>query len=213
MNQPFDYSHAFSRNIGWVTREEQQALRQKRIAIAGMGGVGGVHLLTLARLGVGAFSIADFDEFELGNFNRQAGAFISTLGRPKVEVLAEMALDINPELDIRLIRGPVAEDNVAHFLDGVDLYVDGLDYFVFDARYAVFDRCERLGIPSVIAGPMGMSVALINLLPGRMSFDAYFGLKDQSPDEQAIRFLVGLAPAGHAVTQVLPAALAAHDAD
>ena len=65
MNQTFSYSQAFSRNIGWVTPSEQNLLRGKRVAIAGMGGVGGVHLLTLARLGVGAFHIADFDRFDL----------------------------------------------------------------------------------------------------------------------------------------------------
>jgi tRNA A37 threonylcarbamoyladenosine dehydratase len=48
----FSYEQAFSRNIGWVTPAEQQVLRGKRVAIAGGGGVGGVHLLTLARLGV-----------------------------------------------------------------------------------------------------------------------------------------------------------------
>jgi molybdopterin/thiamine biosynthesis adenylyltransferase len=52
----FRYEEAFARNIGWVTEAEQAALRGKRIAIAGAGGVGGVHLLTLARLGVGAFT-------------------------------------------------------------------------------------------------------------------------------------------------------------
>ena len=51
----FAYDAAFSRNIGWVTEAEQATLRRKRIAIAGMGGVGGGHLLTLARLGIGAF--------------------------------------------------------------------------------------------------------------------------------------------------------------
>src|SRR5207253_4308530 len=85
----FSYDEAFSRNIGWVTSAEQRALRGKRIAIAGLGGVGGVHLLTLARLGIGAFNIADFDAFDLANFNRQAGALMSTLGRPKTEVLAQ----------------------------------------------------------------------------------------------------------------------------
>lgn len=75
----FDYDLAFGRNIGWVTRDEQQALRAKRIAIAGLGGVGGSHLLTLTRLGVGAFHLADFDAFDVPNFNRQAGAMTSTL--------------------------------------------------------------------------------------------------------------------------------------
>jgi tRNA A37 threonylcarbamoyladenosine dehydratase len=101
MNKPFDYNLAFSRNIGWVTEAEQAILRTKRIAIAGLGGVGGSHLLTLTRLGVGKFNIADFDRFELANFNRQAGATLSHLGQPKVDVLAEMALDINPTLDIK----------------------------------------------------------------------------------------------------------------
>ena len=49
----FDYHTAFSRNIGWLTQAEQEQLRHTRIAIAGMGGVGGIHLITLARLGVG----------------------------------------------------------------------------------------------------------------------------------------------------------------
>lgn len=56
----FDYHQAFSRNIGWVTEKEQQQLRGAKVAIAGAGGV---HLLTLSRLGVGRFNIADFDTF------------------------------------------------------------------------------------------------------------------------------------------------------
>ena len=90
----FSYDEAFSRNIGWVTSAEQQQLRTKRVAIAGLGGVGGVHLLTLARLGVGAFNIADFDTFDLANFNRQAGALMSTLGRTKTSVMEQMGKDV-----------------------------------------------------------------------------------------------------------------------
>ncbi len=80
----FGYADAFSRNIGWLTRSEQASLVNKSVAIAGMGGVGGNHLLTLARLGVGRFHIADFDTFEIHNFNRQVGATVSHLGRSKV---------------------------------------------------------------------------------------------------------------------------------
>ena len=82
-NFTFNYSEAFSRNIGWITEAEQQTLRNKRIAIAGMGGVGGSHLLTLTRLGVGNFNIADFDKFELANFNRQMGATVSHIDQEK----------------------------------------------------------------------------------------------------------------------------------
>ncbi|MFC1684967.1 ThiF family adenylyltransferase, partial [Pseudomonadota bacterium] len=55
--QKFDYNDAFSRNIGWLRPEEQEVLRSKRVAIAGLGGVGGSHLLTLTRLGIGGFHI------------------------------------------------------------------------------------------------------------------------------------------------------------
>jgi len=96
MTHAFDYQLAFDRNIGWVTEPEQQVLRSKRVAIAGMGGVGGVHVVTLARLGVQRFNIADFDTFDIANFNRQVGATMSSLGRPKADVLAEMVRDINP---------------------------------------------------------------------------------------------------------------------
>jgi len=101
MTAAFEYGQAFSRNIGWITEQEQQVLRETRVAIAGMGGVGGSHLLTLTRLGIGRFSLSDFDRFGVENFNRQAGARLSSVGRPKLETLVEMALDINPHLDIR----------------------------------------------------------------------------------------------------------------
>ncbi len=101
----FDRDTAFCRNLGWLSAPEQDTLRTARIAIAGLGGVGGSHLLTLTRLGVGKFNISDYDHFELHNLNRQAGATMSTLGQAKVEVLARMARDINPELDLRTVSG------------------------------------------------------------------------------------------------------------
>jgi molybdopterin/thiamine biosynthesis adenylyltransferase len=196
MTAGFSYDAAFSRNIGWVTKAEQQTLKQKRVAIAGMGGVGGVHLLTLARLGIGAFHIADFDTFDIANFNRQVGATMSTLGRPKAEVLTEMARDINPELDIKIFPFGVTNENLSDFMAGVDLYIDGLDFFAFAARQATFAACARLAIPAITAAPLGMGAALLNFLPGKMTFEEYFGWGDRSDDEKALRFLVGLAPAG-----------------
>ena len=195
MEQVFDYGKAFARNIGWVTRTEQQNLQKKRIAIAGMGGVGGVHLMTLARLGIGAFNISDMDVFDLSNLNRQAGAMISTLGLPKTEILARMARDINPELDIRIYPQGISRDNVEEFLFDADLYVDGMDFFAFEAREALFSACHRMKIPAITAGPLGMSVALLNFLPGKMSFEEYFCWEGQTEDEKAVRFLLGLSPA------------------
>lgn len=190
----FDYHSAFSRNIGWVTDKEQLSLKDSRVAIGGLGGVGGVHLLTLARLGVGAFSIADFDVFDVVNFNRQVGANISTIGRPKIDVLVEMARDINPELKIKAFTNGVRYDCLDDFLDGIDVYVDGLDFFAFDARRMTFAACERKGIPVVTAAPLGLGTALLVFAPGGMSYEDYFGFDGCDEMEMAIRFLVGLSP-------------------
>jgi molybdopterin/thiamine biosynthesis adenylyltransferase len=191
----FDYSTAFSRNIGWVTEQEQQALRGKCIAIAGLGGVGGSHLLTLARLGIGRFHIADLDVFELVNFNRQAGASLPQIGRRKVEVLAEMALAINPEVEIKPFPDGVDPENVSDFLHGVDLYMDGLDFFAVAARRLVFAACGDRRIPAVTAAPLGMGAAVLNFLPDGLSFEEYFRLDGHNEREQLLRFLLGLSPA------------------
>lgn len=191
----FSYDRAFARNVGWVTADEQRRLSRGRVAIAGLGGVGGSHLLTLTRLGIGAFHIADFDTFELANFNRQAGAAVSTIGRAKAEVLERMARDINPELDLRVFAKGVTDDSLGSFLEGVDVYVDGLDFFAFRARGAVFSACAARGIPAITVAPLGMGAALLNFMPGGMTFEEYFRWQGCSEQEMAIRFLIGLSPA------------------
>lgn len=124
----FTYQTAFDRNIGWLTEPEQLSLRGKRVAVAGCGGVGGAHLLTLARLGIGGFTIADHDHFELANFNRQVGATMATIDRPKAAVMAEMAREINPEVALRVLDDGVTPANLDAFLADADLLVDGFDF-------------------------------------------------------------------------------------
>ena len=166
------------------------------MAIAGLGGVGGAHLVTLTRLGIGRFIIADPDTFGIENFNRQLGARMSTLGRRKSEVLAEMALDINPTLDLRVFGDGVNSGNLDDFLADADIYVDGLDFFAVAVRRAVFAACAERGIPAITAAPLGMGAALLCFLPGGMTFEEYFGMDGADEHEQLLRFFVGLAPAG-----------------
>lgn len=191
----FNYERAFSRNIGWVTASEQQRLRRVRVAIAGLGGVGGAHALTLARLGVGCFSIADFDSFEVHNFNRQVGASMSTLGEPKAEVIARMIKDINPEAEVRIFPQGVHADNVGEFLRDADVYVDGIDFFAMDARRLIFTACERGSIPALTAAPLGMGVSFLYFRPDGMRFEDYFRFEGVPLQEQYARFIAGLSPA------------------
>lgn len=191
----FNYHEAFSRNLGWLTDDEQTRIRGKRVAIAGLGGVGGLHLLTLARLGIGAFHLADFDRFDLANANRQAGAMQSTLGLAKLDVMTQMAQDINPELQIQRFSEGVTIENLDEFLQGVDVYIDSLDFFAFEIRRQVFAACYERGIPAITAAPLGMGCALLVFMPGLMSFDEYFQMAGHDEFEQGLRFLLGLAPA------------------
>ncbi|MCC5451112.1 ThiF family adenylyltransferase [Rheinheimera sp. UJ51] len=191
----FDYNRAFSRNLGWVTETEQQQLKHFKVAIAGLGGVGGEHLLTLCRLGVQRFSLADFDQFDVHNFNRQAGANIHTIDEDKLAVMARMAAEINPDAELTCFEQGVTAENVDAFLAGADIYVDSLDFFALDARKLVFKRCEELGIPVVTAAPLGMGCAFLSFMPGKMSFEQYFCFENHSREEQLLRFLVGVSPA------------------
>lgn len=192
----WNYSEAFCRNAGLISEAEQERLRTSRVAIPGMGGVGGQHLVTLTRMGIGKFTISDPDTFEVANTNRQSGARVDTVGHSKVEVMAEAALRINPELDIRVFREPVSGDNVDAFLDGADILVDGIDLYAVDARRVLFRAAAERGLYAVTAGPVGFSTAWLTFEPAGMSFDRYFDLSDEMDRVQKIlAFLLGSSPA------------------
>jgi molybdopterin/thiamine biosynthesis adenylyltransferase len=194
-DSPWTYDAAFARNRGLISPEEQQRLRASRVGIVGMGGVGGVHLVTLARLGIGRFAIADPDRFEIANFNRQYGATAAALGRPKAEVMAEVARSINPEADVRVWPEAISPQNVAAFLEGVDVFLDGIDFFNIEARRLLFRETRARGIWSLTAGPIGFSTVWLLFDPRGMSFDDYFDLHDPMDRlDQLVAFAVGLTP-------------------
>jgi molybdopterin/thiamine biosynthesis adenylyltransferase len=191
----WNYDEAFSRNLGLISPTEQSRLRDCRVAIPGMGGVGGNHLITLARLGVGKFRIADADSFEVKNFNRQFGSMVETLGCSKAEVLKGFAQGVNPELEIDALNEFVTSDNVDQFLDGVDLLIDSVDFFAFEARRMLFREARNRGIWVITAGPIGFSTAWLVFDPNGMSFDEYFDLRDgMEPVDMFCAFALGLAP-------------------
>lgn len=194
MESGFNYEEAFTRNIGWVTEEEQQVLRHKKAVIGGLGGVGGSHLICLARLGISNFHISDLDEFDYANINRQYGATCSTVGKQKSEVMLDQIKDINPEANIRNFGQGLNEDNLEEFLDGADIYVDSLDIFEIEIRRKVFQRCYEKGIPAITAAPMGMGTAMLCFKPGGMTFEEYFCLDGLSLEDKVTKFVIGVSP-------------------
>jgi molybdopterin/thiamine biosynthesis adenylyltransferase len=186
---------AFSRNLGLINEEEQQRLASACVAVAGAGGVGGLHLLTLARLGIGRFKVADFDTFDAVNINRQFGAMASTIGKHKAEVIASMARDINPYAVVDVFPDGVTLENMDSFLDGVQVYVDGIDFFEIEIRRAIFKRCRERGVYALTAAPLGFGATLQVFSPTGMTFDDYFGISDRLPYmEKIAAFAAGLAP-------------------
>ncbi len=120
------YEELYTRNIGFVDENEQAILRKSRVAVLGVGGMGGVVGQVLARAGVGALSILDKDAFEPSNNNRQVYADSASWGRLKVEVTAEAIRRINPEIDVR-VEHHFGRDNVDRVLAGVDVAINGMD--------------------------------------------------------------------------------------
>lgn len=195
MDTTFAYDEAFSRNIGLLTKEEQEKVKSFTIAIPGMGGVGSSHLISLVRQGFQNFKIADFDSYALNNFNRQYGARIDTVGLSKVEVMKAEALKINPDCQIEIFSEGVNESNIENFLENVDLSVDALDAFVIDERRMFFKASQKKNITVITAGPIGFGTAFLIFKPNGPSFDEYFDITDKHTTEQkVVRFLIGLVP-------------------
>lgn len=187
--------HEFSRNIGLISETTQAKLFQTRVAVAGTGGVGGIHLLTLARMGIGKFTIADMDIYERANISRQFGAKHSTIGERKTNVLASLLKDINPSVDVRVFSEGVNRENIDDFLQDADFFVDGIDFFEIDIRRALFSSARRMGIYALTAAPLGFGSTLQIFAPQGMSFDEYFGLCEEMPYlEKLAAFAAGLAP-------------------
>jgi len=188
-------SHEFSRNIGLISNANQIKLCQARVAVAGVGGVGGIHLLTLARLGIGKFTIADMDVYERANISRQFGAKHSTLGDYKTSVISNLLQDINPTIESKIFPKGVDRENIGEFLQGADFFVDGMDFFEVEIRRELFKKAREMGIVALTSAPLGFGSTLQVFSPQGMSFDDYFGISEEMPYlEKLAAFASGLAP-------------------
>lgn len=199
MTSPFtkNYYDSFSRNIGVVTENEQEQLLKATVAIAGLGGIGGATFLAMVRMGIGNFHIADIDDFSIANLNRQVGCNQEALGRPKIDVMREAALKINPEVNIKMFPQGVTKENVADFVSGSDVIADCIDYFCLSPRETLLDEAEKQGVTVCFSAPLAFSAALISFSKNSMGYKQYFDLKEgQDPFEKLLRFTVGIVPAG-----------------
>jgi len=122
----FDYYSFTGRNIGFVNEREQEHLRDARVFICGVGGMGGAAFMALVRAGVGKFVIADIDRFEVSNLNRQVFAFADEVGQEKAVTAADAARRINPTIEID-VQGESWTDKLPEIARRCSVIVNGMD--------------------------------------------------------------------------------------
>jgi molybdopterin/thiamine biosynthesis adenylyltransferase len=123
---PQNYRLLTDRNIGILSEEQQEKLKNSCVAIAGLGGIGSPTAEMLCRLGIGTFNVLDNGTFEPTNSNRQIYSFLDTTNRNKTDVTEEFLLKINPEVKIRKFS-KVDSSNISQFLNNMDVIVLGID--------------------------------------------------------------------------------------
>lgn len=138
----------YSRTQLLLGAEAMTKLHDSRVAVFGVGGVGGYTVEALARSGVGALDLIDDDKVCLTNLNRQIIALHSTLGKPKVEVMKERILDINPNCQVETFETFYLPENADDFdLTRYDYVVDCVD--TVTAKLELAQRCHSLGVPCI----------------------------------------------------------------
>ena len=140
----------FIRTAAVLGADSIEKLKAARVAVFGVGGVGGHIAEALARAGVGTIELFDRDEVSESNINRQIVALHSTLGRDKVEVMKERILDINPDAVVKTHKVFYLPENADDFsLENYDYIADAID--TVSAKIELICRAEALNIPIISA--------------------------------------------------------------
>src|SRR6187431_3259102 len=121
-----DAEESVARNLDVISPAEQDCLGAMRVLVAGCGSVGGAVVEPLVRLGLGSIVLADPEDYDLTNINRQA-CLRSDVGRGKAEVLAERVRSINPAVETLVLPNGITEDNLDEALTDVSVAFDGVD--------------------------------------------------------------------------------------
>ena len=138
----------FSRTELLLGKEGMERLKNARVAVFGVGGVGGYVCEALVRSGVGSFDLIDDDKVCLTNLNRQIIATRSTVGKYKVDVMKERMLDINPDVQVETYKCFFLPENADDFpFAEYDYVVDAVD--TVTAKIELVMKCQSMGVPII----------------------------------------------------------------
>lgn len=140
--------HQFSRNELAIGIEGLEIMKNSTVAVLGIGGVGSFAAEALARSGVGRLILVDKDDVDITNVNRQLIALLSTVGRPKVELMEERIRDINPDCEVIALKMFYTEETYEQFFSyGIDFVVDASDTIAYKIHLA--KECMKREIPII----------------------------------------------------------------
>lgn len=162
----------YIRNIGALSEDDCRLLLEKKILVAGCGGLGGYIIDMLLRVGVGAIIAADGDAFEPSNLNRQLMSDVNSLGKSKAEAAADYARRVNPVVRFRPEPVFIDADNALKLIEGCDAVIDGLDNI--RSRRIVAAACGELGIPMIYGAIRGWTAQCGIVLPGDGMIDRLY---------------------------------------
>ena len=149
--------------IDGLGTEGQEKLKQARVLIAGVGGLGSPLAVYLAIAGVGNLRIVDNDEVSLSNLNRQPLYGAEDIGRKKTEA-AELRLQkLNPDIKVEAVFETITEETVSQLADGCDLILDAVDNF--PARYVLNNAAIKKGVPFLYGGIYGLEGTMTTIIP------------------------------------------------
>ena len=138
----------FSRTAILLGEEGIEKLKKARVAVFGVGGVGGYVVEALARSGVGALDLIDMDRVSESNINRQIIALHSTVGRLKTEVARERVKDINPDIEVRVYNVFYLPETASQFdFSKYDYVVDAID--TVSGKISLIERASASNVPVI----------------------------------------------------------------
>lgn len=140
--------HQFSRNELAIGKEGLNILKNSTVAVLGIGGVGSFSAEALARSGVGRLVLVDKDDVDITNVNRQIHALISTVGQPKVDLMAARIKDINPDCEVVSLKMFYTEETYEQFFDqNLDYVIDASDTISY--KIHLMKECLKRKIPII----------------------------------------------------------------
>ena len=169
-----EYWEMLTRQMPLVSEEEQEKFKNAKVTVIGCGGIGGLTIEMLARMGVGELVLVDEDAFDLSNLNRQTLSTHENIGQPKSEVAEKRVREINPYVTVTSYREHVDGENIDKLIRDSRIVIDALDNVL--TRVIVSRKAREYKIPFIHGAIHGTLGQITTFLPNTKSYEEMFNL-------------------------------------